>query len=47
MKRNFINLVQVTPGATEGLNNGLASGNRPDDRRLKIVCFRECIKLLT
>ncbi|MBS1823075.1 MAG: TonB-dependent receptor [Acidobacteria bacterium] len=31
--RNFINLVQVTPGATEGLNNGLASGNRPDDRR--------------
>ncbi|NYF78891.1 TonB-dependent receptor [Granulicella arctica] len=32
--RNFYNLVQVTPGATEGLNNGLASGNRPDDRRL-------------
>jgi hypothetical protein len=32
--RNYINLVQVTPGATEGLNNGLASGNRPDDRRL-------------
>ncbi len=31
--RNFINLVQVTPGATEGLNNGLASGFRPDDRR--------------
>jgi hypothetical protein len=31
--RNFMNLVQVTPGATEGLNNGLASGNRPDDRR--------------
>ncbi len=31
--RNYINLVQVTPGATEGLNNGLASGNRPDDRR--------------
>jgi len=31
--RNFINLVQLTPGATEGLNNGLASGNRPDDRR--------------
>src|SRR5258707_226968 len=31
--RNFINLVQVTPGATEGLNNGLASGNRPTDRR--------------
>jgi hypothetical protein len=32
--RNYINLVQVAPGATEGLNNGLASGNRPDDRRL-------------
>jgi hypothetical protein len=31
--RNYISLVQVTPGATEGLNNGLASGNRPDDRR--------------
>jgi hypothetical protein len=31
--RNYINLVQVVPGATEGLNNGLASGNRPDDRR--------------
>jgi len=32
--RNFYNIVQVTAGATEGLNNGLASGNRPDDRRL-------------
>ncbi|WP_128915408.1 TonB-dependent receptor [Granulicella sibirica] len=32
--RNFYNLVQITAGATEGLNNGLASGNRPDDRRL-------------
>ncbi|ADV81330.1 TonB-dependent receptor [Terriglobus saanensis] len=32
--RNYINLVQLTAGATEGLNNGLASGNRPDDRRL-------------
>jgi hypothetical protein len=31
--RNYINLVQVVPGGTEGLNNGLASGNRPDDRR--------------
>jgi hypothetical protein len=31
--RNYINLVQVTPGATKGLNNGLSSGNRPDDRR--------------
>ena len=31
--RNFINLVQVIPGATEGLNNALGSGNRPDDRQ--------------
>jgi hypothetical protein len=31
--RNYINLVQVTPGATKGVNNGLSSGNRPDDRR--------------
>lgn len=31
--RNYINLVQITPGANEGTNNGLASGNRPDDRR--------------
>jgi len=31
--RNYMNLVQVTSGATEGLNNGLSSGNRPDDRR--------------
>jgi outer membrane receptor protein involved in Fe transport len=31
--RNFYNLVQITAGATEGLNNGLSSGNRPDDRR--------------
>ncbi len=31
--RNYINLVQLTPGATEGLNAGLASGSRPDDRR--------------
>jgi hypothetical protein len=31
--RNYINLVQVSPGATEGPNNGLSSGNRPDDRR--------------
>jgi outer membrane receptor protein involved in Fe transport len=31
--RNVYNLVQITAGATEGLNNGLASGNRPDDRR--------------
>jgi Carboxypeptidase regulatory-like domain len=31
--RNYINLVQVTPGADKGPNNGLSSGNRPDDRR--------------
>lgn len=31
--RNVYGLVQITAGATEGLNNGLASGNRPDDRR--------------
>ena len=31
--RNYINLVQITPGANEGTNNGVASGNRPDDRR--------------
>jgi len=31
--RNYINLVQITPGANEGGPNGLGSGNRPDDRR--------------
>jgi hypothetical protein len=31
--RNYINLVQIAPGATKGVNNGLSSGNRPDDRR--------------
>jgi hypothetical protein len=31
--RNFISLVQLTPGANEGLPQGLTSGNRPDDRR--------------
>ncbi len=31
--RNFINLVQITPGANEGSPASLASGNRPDDRR--------------
>ncbi|WP_263409448.1 TonB-dependent receptor [Terriglobus tenax] len=31
--RNFINLVQVMPGATEGAPNSINSGNRPDDRR--------------
>lgn len=31
--RNYINLVQITPGANEGPGNGLTSGNRPDDRR--------------
>lgn len=31
--RNFINLAQLVPGANEGSNNALSSGNRPDDRR--------------
>jgi len=31
--RNYISLTQLVPGATEGTPNGLASGNRPDDRR--------------
>ena len=32
--RNFVNLAQLVPGANEGANNALGSGNRPDDRRL-------------
>ena len=31
--RNFINLVQVLPGANAGTANSIASGSRPDDRR--------------
>jgi hypothetical protein len=31
--RNFVRLVQLVPGATEGIPNSLASGTRPDDRR--------------
>jgi len=31
--RNYIGLVQITPGANEGPGNGLTSGARPDDRR--------------
>lgn len=31
--RNFVQLVQLVPGANEGPGNGLTSGNRPDDRR--------------
>ena len=31
--RNFINLVQIIPGATEGAPNSISSGTRPDDRR--------------
>src|SRR5215831_8619436 len=31
--RNVQNLVQLVPGAFEGLPNSLASGTRPDDRR--------------
>ena len=31
--RNFINLVQIIPGATEASPNSINSGTRPDDRR--------------
>jgi hypothetical protein len=31
--RNFVQLVQLVPGANEGPGNGLTSGGRPDDRR--------------
>ena len=31
--RNFINLAQIIPGATEGQPNSINSGTRPDDRR--------------
>ena len=31
--RNFVQLVQLIPGANEGPGNGLTSGGRPDDRR--------------
>lgn len=31
--RNYINLVQITPGATEGSPTALGSGQSPDDRR--------------
>jgi hypothetical protein len=31
--RNFINLVQLAPGVTEGLPDAMNSGTRPDDRR--------------
>jgi hypothetical protein len=31
--RNFVQLVQLVPGANEGPGNGLTSGDRPDDRR--------------
>ena len=31
--RNFVRLVQLAAGTTEGVQNGLSSGNRPDDRR--------------
>ncbi len=32
--RNFVQLVQIVPGANEGPGNGLTSGGRPDDRRI-------------
>jgi len=31
--RNYVQLVQLIPGANEGPGNGLTSGGRPDDRR--------------
>ena len=31
--RNYVSLVQITPGATEGNPTSIASGNGPDDRR--------------
>src|SRR5713226_4234571 len=31
--RNIINIIQLTPGAAEGLATATISGNRPDDRR--------------
>jgi hypothetical protein len=31
--RNFVQLVDLVPGANEGAGNGLGSGGRPDDRR--------------
>ncbi len=31
--RNFVQLVQIVPGANEGPGNGLTTGARPDDRR--------------
>lgn len=31
--RNFVRLVQLVPGAFEGVSNSLASGTRPDERR--------------
>ena len=31
--RNFVQLVQIVPGANAGPGNGLTSGGRPDDRR--------------
>lgn len=35
--RNFMTLVQLTAGATEGLGSNTLSGNRPDDRRMSSV----------
>lgn len=35
--RNFMTLVQLTAGATEGLASNTLSGNRPDDRRMSSV----------
>lgn len=37
--RNFVQLVQIVPGANEGPGNGLTSGGRPDDRRTNAAGF--------
>src|SRR5579863_5127397 len=37
--RNFVQLVQLVPGANEGPGNGLSSGGRPDDRRTNAAGF--------
>ena len=37
--RNFVQLVQLVPGANEGPGNGLSSGGRPDDRRTNVAGF--------
>ena len=42
--RNVVRLVQLVPGAFEGLTNSLATGNRPDDRRIRDGHGGRCAK---